>query len=79
MSISLDADEPSWKNFVAANGMTWTQYRDGGFDGPIASQFNVKAIPTTFTIDADGFVQDQQVGDGEIESKLKKLIAQASN
>jgi hypothetical protein len=58
--------------------MTWTQYRDGGFDGPIASQFHVKAIPTTFTIDADGFVQDQQVGDGEIDAKLKKLIAAAS-
>jgi len=79
VSISLDAEEPTWKNFVAANGMTWIQYRDGGFDGPIASQFNVKAIPTTFTIDANGFVQDQQVGDGEIESKLKKLIAQASD
>jgi thiol-disulfide isomerase/thioredoxin len=78
ISISLDVDEPTWRNFIAQNGMTWTQYRDGGFDGPIASQFNVKAIPTTFTIDADGFVQDQQVGDGEIEAKLKKLISEAS-
>jgi thiol-disulfide isomerase/thioredoxin len=78
ISISLDADEPSWKNFVAHNGMTWAQYRDGGFDGPIATSFAVKAIPTTFTIDADGFLQDQQVGDGNIEEKLKKLIAKAS-
>jgi thiol-disulfide isomerase/thioredoxin len=79
ISISLDADEPTWKNFVAHNGMTWLQYRDGGFDGPMATTFAVKAIPTTFTIDADGFVQDQQVGDGEIESKLKKLINQISS
>jgi thiol-disulfide isomerase/thioredoxin len=78
ISISLDADEATWKSFVAQNGMVWTQYRDGGFDGPIASAFAVKAIPTTFTIDADGFVQDQQVGDGEIEAKLKKLIAAVS-
>jgi thiol-disulfide isomerase/thioredoxin len=78
ISISLDADEPTWKNFVAHNGMTWAQYRDGGFDGPIATSFAVKAIPTTFTIDADGFLQDQQVGDGNIEEKLKKLIAKAS-
>jgi thiol-disulfide isomerase/thioredoxin len=77
ISISVDADEPTWKAFVASHDMTWTQYRDGGFDGPVASQFNVKAIPTTFTIDADGFVQDQQVGDGDIEAKLKKLIAAA--
>ena len=77
ISISVDADEPTWKSFVASHEMTWTQYRDGGFDGPVASQFNVKAIPTTFTIDANGFVQDQQVGDGDIEAKLKKLIAAA--
>jgi thiol-disulfide isomerase/thioredoxin len=75
ISISVDADEPTWKSFVASHEMTWTQYRDGSFDGPVASQFNVKAIPTTFTIDADGFVQDQQVGDGDIEAKLKKLVA----
>lgn len=78
VSISLDADETTWKTIVKKNEMTWTQYRDGGFDGPIASQFHVKAIPTTFTIDANGFVQDQQVGDGEIEAKLKKLIEAVS-
>ena len=78
ISISLDQDEPTWKNFVAQNGMTWAQYRDGSFDGPIATAFAVKAIPTTFTIDAQGFLQDQQVGDGEIEAKLKKLIDKAA-
>jgi thiol-disulfide isomerase/thioredoxin len=78
ISISLDADESAWKSFVAKNGMTWAQFRDGGFDGPMATQFNVKAIPTTFSIDADGFVQDRQVGDGNIEQILKKLIAQVS-
>ena len=79
ISISLDADETTWKNFVAQNGMTWLQYRDGGFDGPMATQFNVKAIPTTFSVDADGFVQDRQVGDGDIEETLKTLIAHAND
>jgi thiol-disulfide isomerase/thioredoxin len=79
ISISLDMDEATWKFYVAHNGMTWPQYRDGGFEGPIATSFHVKAIPTTFTIDANGFVQDQQVGDGEIEEKLKKLLLKASS
>ncbi len=81
ISISLDQDEPTWKGFVAQNSMVgfqnWAQYRDGGFDGPIATEFHVKAIPTTFSIDANGFVQDQQIGQGEIESVLEKLVAQA--
>jgi thiol-disulfide isomerase/thioredoxin len=77
LSISLDSDEAKWKDFVGKNGMTWLQYRDGGFTGQIATQFGVTAIPATFTIDADGVLEDQHVGDADIEGKLKKLVARA--
>lgn len=77
ISISLDSDEAKWKAFVAKNEMTWLQYRDGGFEGPVARLFGVDAIPATFTIDTDGVVEDQHVGDANIEKTLKKLIAKA--
>ena len=77
VSISMDRDEAKWKDFVGQNDMTWMQYRDGYFTGPIATMFDVKAIPATFTIDADGILQDQHVGDADIEGKIKKLIARA--
>jgi peroxiredoxin len=77
LSISLDSDEAKWRDFVAKNGMTWSQYRDGGFEGSIAKQFGVTAIPATFSIDADGVIEDQHVGDEGIEGKLKKMIARA--
>jgi len=77
LSISQDTDQSKWKEFVAQNGMTWLQYCDGGFPGPIAKQFNVNAIPATFTIDADGVLEDQHIGDADIEGKLKKLIVRA--
>jgi peroxiredoxin len=77
LSVSLDSDEEKWKDFVAKNDMTWPQYRDGGFSGTIAKMFAVEAIPHTFTIDADGVLQDEHIGDAAIEGKLKKLIARA--
>jgi thiol-disulfide isomerase/thioredoxin len=77
LSVSLDDDEQKWKTFVAKNEMTWPQYRDGGFTGPIATLFAVRAIPQTFTIDADGVLQDQHIGDAAIEGKLKKLVGRA--
>jgi thiol-disulfide isomerase/thioredoxin len=77
LSISMDSDEKKWKEFVAKNGMTWLQYRDGDFTGPLAKQFNVTAIPSTFTIDGDGVLEDQHVGDADIDGKLKKLVAHA--
>ncbi len=77
LSVSLDADEKKWKDFVGKNGMTWSQCRDGGFTGPVAKLFGVQAIPHTFTIDADGVLQDERIGDTSIEGKLKKLVARA--
>ncbi len=77
LSVSLDSEENKWKDFVAKNGMTWMNCRDGRFDGPMAKLFGVHAIPQTFTIDADGVLQDQHVGDASIEGKLKKQIARA--
>ena len=43
----------------------------------VAKMFGVTAIPHTFTIDADGVLQDEYIGDAVIEGKLKKLIARA--
>lgn len=79
LSISLDSNEKAWKDFVAKNAMTWLQYRDGGFTGPIARLFNVDAIPHTFTINSDGILQQENVGDAAIEGKLKKLCARAEH
>ena len=77
LSVSLDADEEKWKEFVTKNEMSWPQYRDGGFTGAVAKLFGVTAIPHTFTIDADGVLQDVHIGDASIEGKLKKLLARA--
>jgi thiol-disulfide isomerase/thioredoxin len=77
LSVSLDDDPGKWSDFVAKNEMTWPQYRDGGFEGPVSKLFAVTAIPHTFTIDSDGVLQDEHIGDASIEGKLKKLIARA--
>lgn len=39
----------------------------------------VDAIPHTFTIDADGVLREEHVGDASIEGRLKKLVAQAES
>jgi peroxiredoxin len=77
LSVSLDSDEQKWRDFIVKNEMTWPQYRDTGFTGPMAKLFGVEAIPHTFTVDADGVLQDEHIGDADIEGKLKKLIARA--
>lgn len=77
LSVSLDSDEQKWKDFIAKNEMDWLHYRDGSFGGSISKLFAVQSIPHTFTIDADGVLQDEHIGDASIEGKLKKLVARA--
>jgi len=77
LSVSVDSDETKWKEFVTKNEMTWPQYCDHGFTGPLAKSFGVQEIPNTYTIDADGILQDQHIGDADIDGKLKKLVKRA--
>jgi peroxiredoxin len=77
LSVSVDIDQDKWKDFIVKNEMTWPQSCDNGFTGPVAKMFGVNSIPHTFTIDADGVLQEEHVGDAAIEGKLKKLLVRA--
>ena len=39
--------------------------------------FGVESIPHTYTIDADGVLQEEHIGDSAVEGKLKKLLERA--
>lgn len=76
ISVSWDSDEAKWKDFIAKNGMTWVQYRDA--DHALSNAFGINAIPHYFTIDSDGVLTAEMLGeDSNVEGKLKKLIAKA--
>ncbi len=76
ISVSWDADETKWKDFIAKNEMNWVQYRDA--DHVLSKRFGVEAIPHYFTIDSDGVLTAEMMGTGsDVEGKLKKLVARA--
>ncbi len=76
ISVSWDSDPAKWQAFIDAHKMTWNQYRDA--DHQLSNAYAVNAIPHYFTIDADGVLQDEQLGSGaDIEGKLRKLVARA--
>ncbi len=76
ISVSLDSDEAAWRQFIEKNEMTWLQYRDA--DHKLADAFGVSSIPHYFTIDADGVLTSEDLGDGSnVEGRLRKLLAKA--
>jgi thiol-disulfide isomerase/thioredoxin len=77
LSVSWDADETKWKQFLAKNEMTWVQYRDA--DHKLSDAFGINAIPHYFTIDSDGVLTAEMVGSGsDVEGRLKKLLKKAA-
>jgi thiol-disulfide isomerase/thioredoxin len=76
LSVSWDDDDAKWKQFIQKNGMTWEQYRDA--DKSLTKEFGVQAIPHYFTIDTDGVLTSEMLGEGsDVEGRLKKLLAKA--
>jgi thioredoxin-like negative regulator of GroEL len=76
LSVSWDSDDAKWRQFVAKNEMTWIQYRDA--DHSLTDQFGIHAIPHYFTIDSDGVLTSEMMGEGsDVEGRLKKLLVKA--
>jgi thiol-disulfide isomerase/thioredoxin/predicted negative regulator of RcsB-dependent stress response len=76
LSLSWDEDEQKWKKFVAKNQMTWPQYCDTNHR--IGNLFEVRGLPSYFTIDSDGVLTTEMLGGGfDVEGRLKKLVDKA--
>ena len=76
ISVSWDEDEGKWHDFLGKNGMDWSQYRDANH--ALSTAYGVESIPHYFTIDADGILQDEQIGGGDdIDGKLRTLVSRA--
>lgn len=76
LSVSWDEDPQAWKTFIQKNGMVWPQYRDT--DHKLGQLFQVEALPSYFTIDSEGVIASELLGEGfDVEGRLRKLITQA--
>jgi thiol-disulfide isomerase/thioredoxin len=66
VSVSVDRDEPAWRQFVASHGMTWPQCRDA--DDRMTRAFRVSAFPTYVLLDGDGVEVRRVTGLNERQS-----------
>jgi len=76
LAVNLQEDASTVKEFIAGSGYTFPVLLSPGNEVPLA--YNVRGIPATFFIDADGVIRDIKIGAffsaGEIESKLARIM-----
>jgi peroxiredoxin len=75
VSVSLDEKAEEWKKAIASDKLTWTNISNlKDFQDPIAVQYSVKLIPSTFVIDAAGTVVAKDLRGAELKAKIASLL-----
>ena len=76
ISVSLDKDAAQWKEAIAKDKLTWTQVSNlKEMEDPIALEYGIELIPTTFLLDASGKIIGIDLPHEEMKAKIKALLA----
>lgn len=74
LGVSIDIDNESWKKAVDNDELPWLNVIENeGFNGPIASRYNILTIPTSYLINPDGEIIKINITLEELETFLANL------
>src|SRR5947209_16984900 len=62
VGVNSDDDPAVVRRAMAANGITWRSFMDGGMGGPIDTAWGITGWPTLYLIDAKGVIRQKYVG-----------------
>jgi len=75
ISVSLDEDAVRWKEAIVMDKLTWTQVSNlKEMKDPIALQYGITQIPTTFLLDAKGKIVAIDLSGVDLNTKIKELL-----
>lgn len=76
VGVNLDSEDESRqvKEFLRQRRATWRQLADDQGNTPISDRYGVKAIPTTFLLDASGRLVGIDLSGAELEAVLERLL-----
>ena len=75
VGVSLDKDLAKWNEAIAKDKITWTQISNlKEWSEPIAKQYGVQRIPTTFVLDATGKIIAKDLRGEELKAKVIELL-----
>lgn len=75
IGVSLDRDEAKWKEAIEKDGLKWNHISNLKFwQDPIAELYNVKSIPATFILDANGVIVAKDLRGAELKAKVEELL-----
>lgn len=77
-SISIDDELDNWKKAIKADHITWLQVNEkGGWYAPIADQWKIEQIPTTYLLDKKGNIVARDLEGKQLEKTIRELLKQS--
>lgn len=75
IGVSLDKKADAWKKAIADDKLTWSHVSNLQYwNEPIAKQYGVEQVPTTFILDNDGKIVAKDLRGAALEAKVKELL-----
>jgi len=75
VSVSADEDKKELEEFLEKEPMPWMHWWEGA-GAPLLKQWNIRAFPTIYVIDAKGVIRHKNVRGEELEKAVEKLLAE---
>ena len=76
VGVSLDDDAAEWKKAIAKDKITWTQISNlKKWKDPIALQYQIEQIPTTYLLDKTGKIVAKDLRGDELKAKVMELLS----
>jgi alkyl hydroperoxide reductase subunit AhpC len=75
ISVSLDDNAKDWKEAISKDGLSWTQVSNlKEMKDPIAIQYGITQIPTTFLLDSTGKIVAIDLYGESLTEKINELL-----
>jgi len=75
ISVSLDKEAAKWEEAIATDKLSWTHISNlQEFKDPIAIQYGVNQIPTTFVLNQFGIVMAKDLTGDALRTKINELL-----
>jgi hypothetical protein len=77
LGVNLDRSAGDLTRAVNTHQINWRSWYDGP-SGPISRQWGVRAIPSTFVIDAKGIIRYANVHGAQLDAAVEKLLQETA-
>lgn len=75
LGVSLDESTAAWQKAIRKDGIKWPQVIDlKAWDSPVATAWDVQAIPASFLIDREGNIVAHHLAGKELEAAIAREV-----